>query len=670
MGLSRFSHRPYLDGLRGLAVLCVVLSHFHAPFLPGGFLGVDLFFVLSGYLITARLLLERDEGPIDLRDFWLRRIRRLMPPLVAALLCTVLLIRFEGRWPLWREWRHELYAAAAYLLNWKFIAEHRDYFSPDAPSPFGHLWSLAIEEQFYLVWPLLLAALTRRPRGAPDAPDAPRVRRRLVASMGGLALLSIAAMARLGSASPMRAYYGTDTRLHALVLGGLAAALLHRGPAAREGARAPSLGTIALLAVLGGFVRFTAEAAPLYFRGGSAAFAASAAGLIALLELRPNPASRALLEGAPLRWCGKVSYAAYLWHWPVAIYLGPWLPAGIAGTLCGTAATFALAALSWSLIERPFARATGALAGRGALRLLAGAGAGWAAVLALAAVSLATSADDELRATFGNFDCPGRARVCEVEPGPANAPRPPMVIATLGDSIPLTLTAGFAALARERGLRFVQGATAACRLTPLRVVRDVSRQGDRLVVTPPLPEEADCVANVARDQEELISRFHPSLIVLSSMHEGRTIEASPGRYVEAGSPEHRALEEASLEETYRRLTREGARLLVLLPPRKAAPMDCGPSRRGRCATPEVETGIVYSRQLLTGLAARHPEQIGLVDISDQICGAKTGCPRNDLRIDGSHFTRITAIPVVQLLWSEAHGDELLRALAARAAPKE
>lgn len=213
----RFTHQPALDGLRGVAVLGVLL--FHGGLLPGGYLGVDAFFVLSGYLITSLLLVEvASSGRVALGRFWIRRLRRLMPAALALIVAVALV------WP-WlvpgddaHRLRHDALATLFYVANWRQIVSANDYFDVTrAPSPLHHTWSLAIEEQFYVLWPLLVAAIAR---AAPAAAAT-----RTGAAAVGLAATSVAvAQGIFDEQDPSRVYFGTDTRAASILFGSALAA--------------------------------------------------------------------------------------------------------------------------------------------------------------------------------------------------------------------------------------------------------------------------------------------------------------------------------------------------------------------------------------------------------------------------------------------------------------
>ena len=341
---KRSSYLPGLDGLRALAVLAVLLYHARPEWLPGGFLGVEVFFVISGFIITRALLREWQEaGRIDLRAFWLRRARRLLPALF-LLLAGVMAYTAAFEADVVASLRADVLAALAYVTNWHLILGDQSYFASfEKPSLLLHLWSLAIEEQFYFVWPLLLAGLL------------PLLRKKatfLLIVAGILGSTAAMMMMYQPGSDTARLYYGTDTRAAALLCGAGLAFLYSNGSL---GARQRSRWLMALLglAALGGLAAaayFMAEDASLLYQGGFLGVSLMTAVLIFVATQR-NALSR-LLDIAPLRWIGIRSYGLYLWHWPIFLTTWPETPA-LEILAAQVAATFVIAALSYRFVETP-----------------------------------------------------------------------------------------------------------------------------------------------------------------------------------------------------------------------------------------------------------------------------------------------------------------------------
>ncbi|MGN6198386.1 acyltransferase family protein, partial [Humibacter sp.] len=311
---------PGLDGLRALAVVAVIAYHYVPTALPGGFIGVDVFFVISGFLITSLLIgsLGRRER---LRSFWMRRARRLLPALVVLVLACCTAALFMGRDVL-AHIGSQLAGALTFSSNWVYVALDQSYFAQASPQLFRNLWSLAVEEQFYLVWPLIVLALVAwmPRRGRATAP--------LV-----LAAASVATMAVLyrPGADPSRVYYGTDTHFFGLALGAALAFALDRQrrwdlygqeTVAERFARraAPVVGVLALVG-LAAYAVFVHDRDAFNYDGGLALVSVLAVALV-WAATRPASALGTALDVRPLRAIGVRSYGLYLWHWPVLVLVG------------------------------------------------------------------------------------------------------------------------------------------------------------------------------------------------------------------------------------------------------------------------------------------------------------------------------------------------------------
>jgi peptidoglycan/LPS O-acetylase OafA/YrhL len=348
---------PGLDGLRALAVLAVIAYHLQLGWAPGGMLGVGVFFTLSGYLITDLLLGQYEAtGRLQLADFWRRRARRLLPAMFVLLVVVAAWVTLLDR-PELSALRGVVLAATANVTNWWLIAQHSSYFAQfGPPSPLGHLWSLAVEEQFYLVWPWLLWLGLRRARGRHGT------RVRLAAAALLLASLSAIEMAMLyrPGYDPTRIYDGSDTRAFALLIG---AALAFVWPSRRlragitSGARRILDGAgctgLAVIAVL---VCCTNDYSAFLYRGGIVLLSVATALVVGTAA---SPASRIgrALGWRPLRWLGVRSYGIYLWHYPIIVLT---TPAGGRDTVVRgalqVAASIGVAELSWRYVEEPVRR--------------------------------------------------------------------------------------------------------------------------------------------------------------------------------------------------------------------------------------------------------------------------------------------------------------------------
>ncbi len=351
---------PGLDGVRALAVIGVLLYHADLTWISGGYLGVDVFFVLSGFLITSLILEEFDRSArIDFGRFYLGRARRLLPALLLVLAAVAVAAAFLVR-DAAASVRADTIASLFYVNNWWYILNESSYFEfIGRPPLLKHLWSLAVEEQFYLIWPAIAFMVVKRTgrRGV-----------RLVA-LGGAALSTAWMIALSVSngfpeyADPSRAYFGTDSHAMGLLVGAALATAWRPGRLRRDipsGARAivTALGVAALLGVLGFFL-LVGEFTPwMYTRGGFLVLAVVVALLIATATHPASPLG-GWLGTQPWRYVGQRSYGLYLWHWPIFMVTRPNLDIpldGIPLLVLRLALTVGIAELSFRFVEMPIRR--------------------------------------------------------------------------------------------------------------------------------------------------------------------------------------------------------------------------------------------------------------------------------------------------------------------------
>ena len=454
-----------LDGFRSVGLLLIMGFHFGVVGMPGGFVGVDAFYVLSGYLITGLLLGEWARAArIKLAAFWLRRARRLLPALLVVLVVVTLVVRFAYPAGLYPNLRLADLSALFYFSNWWQIADSGNYFvATGAVSPLTHTWSLAVEEQFYLVWPLVVLAVLHVGRRWHRKPD-----RSIDRSIdrGVELLLGVSLVGVIASATEMfwlygpranitRLYFGTDTHAQSILVGSVLACVLtlvqrHRGavgmaPEARSTAARVTL-TLVGLAGFGGTLALTytlSGTAAFAYRGGFLLSALSAAAIILGAVCVANGPIARFLSLRPLVWMGTVSYGAYLWHYPVFIELDS-ARTGVGGLsllAIRMATTFAMAAASYYLIERPVMEGV-------FWKSMKAAGPALVAMAVTVAVVVAgtttvATASTPVRSTTSTRGTLPRAELARLQSAGAFAGRPVRFL-LVGDSLAITMSVGLA----------------------------------------------------------------------------------------------------------------------------------------------------------------------------------------------------------------------------------
>lgn len=632
-------YQPALDGLRAFAVIAVLCYHGGVSWAAGGYLGVDAFFVLSGFLITALLLEEhRRHGRIDLVGFFTRRARRLLPAVMVLVVGIGLYAAWFAPASQVRSIRSDAFATLGYVANWRLVASPAGYFDLFAtPSPLRHAWSLAVEEQWYLIWPLVLVGILA----------ACRARARLVVVVvAGLALASALWTAVLASPGedPSRVYYGTDTRAHELLVGAalaivVDAALRRRSRDALGRGSGPmpwwerGLHGAALVAVVFTMVCWAVVGgrSPWLYEGGLLLLATAVA-LVIASALHERSPLRPVLQWRPLVLIGLISYSLYLWHWPIYLVLTP-SRTGLAGTelfVTRLVVATVVAAASYLLVEQPIRGA--APSGLRLVALLV-AGATVAGLAVMAGTRGAVSVDDPLQARTQS-----RSVVSPRAPAPdASVPdsvatpgarplRPPRVF-VVGDSVALTITPG---IERVGGDRIVLGnnTVLGCGLVPGELVGDQR----------PTSNTERCAAWRAQWQADVV-RFQPDALVLfSGIWDAYDHEADGRRYT-FGTRAYAAWYEAQMQAIIDAVPPSVTSIVLLSNPCYRAVNELGTSHANSHVFDTEQ--LAWFNGLIRRVSATNPGRVRLVDLHRAACpnGRYVGESGGTvLRYDGVHFT--------------------------------
>jgi peptidoglycan/LPS O-acetylase OafA/YrhL len=616
-----FGYKPALDGVRAVAVLSVIAYHFGAGWAPGGFLGVDMFFVLSGYLITSLLVIEWGKSStIDLVAFWARRARRLLPALFLVLAAVAIWAALEAHSDQLDSIRADSIWSLFYGANWHLIDTAQSYFTMvREASPLRHMWSLAIEEQFYLVWPLVALACLKLARG----------KRWLIAAVcvAGIAG-SVLWMAHIYSpADQSRAYYGTDSRAAQLLVGALLALVLLRwsptGRAQKVGLQV--VGAVGAVVCVWFFVTVDDRNSDMY-RGGFLLFAVAVAALIASVVQQRRTPLHAGLSLKPVIWIGSISYGLYLWHWPVVVAVTPDTLGRGGWELSATrlALTFGFAALSFYLVEKPIRYGSWSR-GRTGIALAAGAGVATAVVIVVATAGgtpppayLVANPDKPIRQSAPTPTAP---------PQKAEAALGVSRMLLVGDSIAGNIGPALADEAAKHGVAVTTIARPACGLTTAVPTTDDE----------PLFWSKPCAVNAVGYQNDAVRDVAPDVVLWLSIWEGLDMEFPDGSKFKFGTPEW---DEAMLnqwEEARARLEAGGARLVFLTLPRRADGI------RPDGVFPDEAERRVHLNDLYRQFAARHPDDVTVADLAHIVCPSETTCPPTEADgtvirpRDGDHF---------------------------------
>jgi peptidoglycan/LPS O-acetylase OafA/YrhL len=616
---------PALDGIRAVAVGLVLAEHGGLPGVSGGFLGVDVFFVLSGFLITSLLLDELGRrGRISLADFWIRRARRLLPALivmVAAVVAVRTLFPAETTATL----RDDAVAAFFWVANWAFVAQKTDYFSQGSPpSPLQHTWSLGVEEQYYLFWPLLVIAVAllfgARARWA-------------VFALATAGVAGSAAAAIVMASNVDRVYFGTDTRVQALLVGAAAAALLVRDWSVltaggtlirtrwrRWGATAMSVVGLAMLAAL---AHYATGSAPEFRAGLLIVVAVAAVLVVAPVALDQGSPVGRVLAWRPLVWLGAISYGVYLWHWPIFLALNGertgWTGWPLFALRC--AATVAVAAASWWLLEQPIRRWRPVIV---PMLPLAGATAATAAAVTMLVLPVGAKPVD----TPVGPDIDSAALIAPEVPVEVKSPSGQLApgtkrVAVFGDSVAWTM---MRYLPPTPGLSFTNYTTIGC---------GVARGGPYRYAGETLNQKPECDAWPSRWSQR-INHDRPDVVLLIVGRWEVVDRVNEGDWTHIGDDTYDAYLRAELQRALDILTSTGARVVVTTEPY---------NRRG-----ERPNGSLYPEDqparadrwntLLRSVIGKRPD-VTLLDLNKKLCPDGYYTNKVDgikMRTDGVHPT--------------------------------
>jgi peptidoglycan/LPS O-acetylase OafA/YrhL len=638
---TSFTYKPALDGLRAIAVLSVLAYHFGADWAQGGFLGVDMFFVLSGYLITSLLLVEwARTGRIQFAAFWARRARRLLPALFLVLMVVAIWARIELPSNQWRAIRLDAIWTFLYTANWHFIVAGQSYFS-STPSPLRHTWSLAIEEQFYLVWPLIVLGALYFARGKHWLLTT-------VCGAGIVGSLVVLSSTYHEDGDPSRPYYGTDARASQLLVGALLAILLLRWQPRARSARLTLqwLALAAAILIAYAFVEASDRGAILY-HGGFLVFALCTAVVVAAIVQETRSPLKAGLSLAPIQWVGRVSYGIYLWHWPIAVALTP-QHTGISGwqlDLLRVGATFIVAALSYYLVELPIRQRRFKRVWTPRIALPA------AAALTIAVILVATAGaapPDPLAARPGTVIATDRD---SAPPIAANTGAPTERTLLLGDSVAYTLGDALTAAAAEQGVTFQAITRLGCGMTTGVALTD---EGDVISWSP------GCAADTSGYVQRSLAEANPDAVMWLSSWELSSYEVD-GKALEFGTKPFDKWLNGEIDKVRTAVEEAGARLvLVQIPPQAPNPESE--------VKPEQAIRTKHLNRLFAGYARSHPENVSVVSLSDIVCPGGVPCRTTVDGIvlrpkDGGHYEAEGAAWVAPRLIEELFAA--LRTLDAR-----
>ena len=649
---TRLAYLPALDGVRACAVVAVMMFHGGIPHMDGGFMGVDAFFVLSGFLITSLLVGEwRQTLTIKLGAFWARRARRLLPALLLMLLFVAFFASVIVPKGTYGALRLDALSTLLYVSNWHFILVNSNYFNETAASsPLLHTWSLAVEEQFYVIWPLVVLGVMHFTRSL----------RALFGLCCAAAVASAIWMYVLydGGLNTNRAYLGTDTRSQCLFIGcALAVGLvlvtrrsheegrLAKGELWRPAGATGTMicGLIGLVGALGAVALWvlTTSTSSFPYGGGFFLIGLAVAGVILSAVAAPESIVPRVLSLTPVRYVGRISYGLYIWHWPIFI----WLDHARTGTsgyelfAVRVLVTFAVSVVSFHLVERPIRMGTFVSQWRAWLAVPVGVG------VVLVAVIAATTGTTAVASTAlpGPVNPAGGTTTTTTTAPGAPATATPVRVLLFGDSVALTLGVGLSAPPDQAKYGYVLSDKG---ILGCGVVNgpEVEIMGARDTTpsacdgSPLQPGENPDLRPWTYQWQDAMNAVKPNVVVLLAGRWEVVDREYEGTWTNILHPAYAAYVKQQLEQASQLVTATGARMVFL-----TAPCTNEGEQPDGAPWPEDDPArLAVFNRLVREVAAAHPLTDSVVDLN------AAACPRGKFATtvdgvvlrnsDGVHFT--------------------------------
>jgi peptidoglycan/LPS O-acetylase OafA/YrhL len=605
-----------------------MLYHGEVGWAQGGFIGVDLFFVLSGYLITTLLIREWDEnGRIALGNFWARRARRLLPALFLVLAAIAAYGALLAPAANLAKLRWDGLATLVYAANWRFVVNHTSYFDQfNDPSPLTHMWSLGIEEQYYVIWPLVVVGVLWWTKG--------RLGPLLVGTLVAAALSAIdMALLYHPGHDPSRAYFGTDSRAQELLVGAALGIGLARGRDARLPRRVVHTAGLLGLAALVTATILLPDSSPWTYRGGLLLVAAASASAVTAASQPSGGLARAALATRPLAAIGRLSYGLYLWHWPLYVVLSPARThvAGIRLLALRLAVTALVAVASYQLVELPVRR--GGLRRRGLARpITAGAAASVASLLVLATLGAQSAGAVTAGAGTGRdaaLGDPGRPVGVSVDVQRQAAPRAGVGFSVylVGDSVGFSLGSNFQQ-ASVPGMTLDTDAIIGCGVARAANVVDGETQ----------PLDTNCL-NWPDLWRVDVAKVKPDISLMAVGAWEIYDKKVDGQVLRVGTASYAQYLDGELQTAYNILAPTSGRIAMFNVPCYHQ-RDTGTGGAGAEIRNDPARGA-WLNQVFSQFVAAHAAKMSMIDLRDYVCPGGRYVDRMDgvqVRDDGVHFT--------------------------------